>query len=84
MEAVRAMNKEAKDAYFKQRNQKRIGEEKAKEWMKHNEIQHIRYGIDALDSGVPLWKVPNFVRSAPDFIAFKLNAQFLEDRKSVV
>ena len=72
------MTKEQKDKYFKARNKNKEREAKAIEWMEHKKIDHIRYGIDALDTGYPLWQVPQFIRSAPDFITFRSNSQFLE------
>ncbi len=57
---------------FRGRNQGRSrGNEKIAEkcWSSRN-IRYVRYGLDCLDSGYPIWKIPSFVRSAPDYIVF--------------
>ena len=65
---------------FKKRNSHRIAEEKAEQWMNRHDFPFIRYGMDSLDSGLKIWRIPIFVRSAPDYIVFKNkdNPSFLE------
>ena len=65
---------------FKKRNNNRIAEEKGEQWMNKHNYPFIRYGMDSLDSGLKIWKIPIFVRSAPDYIMFKneYNPSFLE------
>ena len=55
---------------FKKRNTHRIAENKAEEWMNKRSLPFIRYGMDSLDSELKIWKIPIFVRSAPDYIVF--------------
>ena len=65
---------------FKKRNNHRIAEEKAEQWMNKHSFPFIRYGMDSLDSGLKIWRIPIFIRSAPDYIVFKSkdNPSFLE------
>tara|TARA_Y100000593_G_C4258582_1_gene310962 strand:- start:363 stop:833 length:471 start_codon:yes stop_codon:yes gene_type:complete len=56
------------DPTFKIRNKTIIAEPKAEEYLKVNNIDHVRYGIDALHTDIDLRKVPPFIMNAPDFI----------------
>tara|TARA_A100001011_G_scaffold135564_1_gene142984 strand:- start:17056 stop:17529 length:474 start_codon:yes stop_codon:yes gene_type:complete len=65
---------------FKNRNADQDSEKKAVEWMESNNLSYVRYGLDALKSGLPIWNIPQFVRSAPDYIIFT-NAVMAKDKK---
>ena len=58
------------EADFKKRNVSRIAELKAIEYLDRRQMKWIRYGLDSLDSLLPIWKIPSLVRSAPDYITF--------------
>ena len=58
------------EADFKLRNTNRIAESKAIEYLDRRQVSYIRYGLDLLDSELPIWKIPPFIRSAPDYIIF--------------
>ena len=55
---------------FKKRNKNKIAEQKAEESLDKRNIRYIRYGIDYLDSELPICKIPPLIRSAPDYIVF--------------
>ena len=55
---------------FKKRNKNKIAEQKAEESLDKRNIRYIRYGLDYLDSELPIYKIPPLIRSAPDFIIF--------------
>ena len=57
-------------ADFKKRNKNKIAEQKAEESLYKRNIRYIRYGLDYLDSELPIYNIPPLVRSAPDFIIF--------------
>ena len=65
---------------FKLRNSNRIAEPKAIEYMERRQVRYVRSGLDALDFNGPIWKIPVFIRSIPDFIIFNQYDQplFLE------
>ena len=63
------------EADFKVRNNVRVAEPKAIEYLERRRTPYIRYGVDALDSGLPVYKIPHFVRSAPDWIIFNKHDQ---------
>ena len=58
------------EADFAVRNKSRPSEAKAVEYLTRREIPHVRYGLDALDSDLPIYKIPALIRSAPDYIIF--------------
>ena len=68
------------DKDFKLRNINRIAEPKAIEYLERRQVQFISSGLDALDCGGPIWKIPSFIRAMPDFIIFNQYDQplFLE------
>jgi len=55
---------------FERRNKYRISEDTLVSLLESKKIPYSRYGVDALDSKLPWWNVPQFVRSAPDYIIF--------------
>ena len=57
-------------ADFKLRNSNRVTETRAEEYLERRNIKYVRYGLDSLDSELPIYKIPPFVRSAPDYILF--------------
>lgn len=57
-------------ADFKVRNKNRIAEPRAIEYLNRRMIPYVRSGLDALDFNGPIWKVPSFIRSMPDYIIF--------------
>ena len=57
-------------ADFKLRNSNRVAESKAEEYLSRRETRYLRYGLDHLDSELPIYKIPALVRSAPDYIIF--------------
>ena len=65
---------------FKSRNENPITEIKTVEYLDYHNINHTRYGMDALKSESPIWKIPALIRSAPDYIIFneKNDPLFLE------
>ena len=58
------------DKYFKSRNNNRVTEPKAIEYLTKRKIRYVRFGLDALDSNAPIWKIPVLIRSVPDYIVF--------------
>tara|TARA_Y100000310_G_scaffold182324_1_gene182414 strand:- start:95 stop:562 length:468 start_codon:yes stop_codon:yes gene_type:complete len=70
---------------FERRNKFRVSEGKLVSLLKSKGIAHSRYGVDALDSKLPWWHVPQFVRSAPDYIVFpkEKKAPFFVESKSL-
>ena len=68
------------DTDFKLRNLSRIAEPKAEEYLARRMVPFIRSGLDALDFDGPIWKIPEFIRSMPDYIIFNQYEQplFLE------
>lgn len=59
----------------------KVNEKKAESWIISKGLSYVRYGLDALSSNVPIWKVHEFVRSAPDYIVFKDDEpKFLETK----
>ena len=60
----------SEDKDFKLRNRNRIAEPKAIEYMERRQVKYVRSGLDALDSNAPIWKIPIFIRSMPDYIIF--------------
>jgi len=61
------------EANFKIRNSNRIAETKAEKYLKEMNFGYLRYGLDHLDSELPIFKIDPFVRSAPDYIVFYHN-----------
>ncbi len=59
-----------KDAYFKERNKVRVAEPMAEKYLKDNKIRYTRFGLDHLDSTLPIKKIPKSIRSIPDFIVW--------------
>ena len=57
-------------ADFKVRNKNRIAEQKAEEYLKRRLTPYLRYGLDHLDSELPIYKIHGLIRSAPDYIIF--------------
>ena len=55
---------------FTARNKNKITEKIAEEYLDRRQIKYLRYGLDHLDSELPIWKIPSLVRSAPDYIIF--------------
>ena len=55
---------------FKLRNNNKITEKMAEEYLDRRMVRYIRYGLDHLDSELPIYKIPALVRSAPDYIIF--------------
>ena len=55
---------------FKKRNKNKIAEHKAEESLYKRNIRYIRYGLDYLDSDLPIYNIPSLIRSAPDLIIF--------------
>ena len=55
---------------FATRNKSRIGEPKAMEYLERRQTRFMRFGLDALDTDYPIWKIPSPIRSAPDWIIF--------------
>ena len=55
---------------FKSRNKNRVTEIAGEEYLKRRMIPYIRYGLDSLDSKLPIYKIPPLIRSAPDYIIF--------------
>ena len=70
---------------FERRNKYRISEDKLVSLFKAKKIPYSRYGVDALDSKLPWWNVPQFIRSAPDYIIFpdKDKTPFFVESKSL-
>ena len=60
----------SKNKYFKSRNNNRVTEPKAIEYLTKRKIRHVRFGLDALDSDAPIWKIPESLRAIPDYIVF--------------
>ena len=58
------------EADFAVRNKNRPSETKAMEYLVNRDIPYIRYGLDVLDSDLPIYKIPSLIRSAPDYIIF--------------
>lgn len=58
-------------ADFKKRNQNRVAEDKVEEYLNKRNVNYLRYGLDHLDSELPIYKIPSLIRSAPDYIIFK-------------
>jgi len=58
------------EADFAVRNKNRPSEAKAEEYLRIRNIPYIRYGLDSLDSDLPIYKIPSLIRSAPDYIIF--------------
>jgi len=58
------------EADFVVRNENRPSEKKAVEYLVNRDIPYIRYGLDALDSELSIYKIPSLIRSAPDYIIF--------------
>ena len=40
------------------------------EYLKRRLTPYLRYGLDHLDSELPIYKIPGLIRSAPDYIIF--------------
>lgn len=59
-----------KDVYFKKRNEVRIAEPMAEKYLKDNKVRHTKFGLDHLDSKLPIKKIPKSIRSIPDFIVW--------------
>ena len=57
-------------ADFKVRNSNRVAEKEAEKYLERRQTRYIRYGLDCLDSDLPIYKIPALVRSAPDYIIF--------------
>ena len=57
-------------ADFKLRNANRVTETRAEEYLERRSIKYVRYGLDYLDSELPIYKIPSLIRSAPDYILF--------------
>tara|TARA_R100000808_G_scaffold24922_2_gene59392 strand:+ start:1357 stop:1815 length:459 start_codon:yes stop_codon:yes gene_type:complete len=57
-------------ADFKTRNKNRVAEKEAEQYLERRMTRYIRYGLDCLDSDLPIYKIPALVRSAPDYIIF--------------
>ena len=55
---------------WKLRNLNRVAEPKCEQYIKRRMLPYVRYGLDALDANVPMFKIPKIIRSAPDFIVF--------------
>ena len=60
----------SRNKYFKSRNNNRVTEPKAIEYLTKRKIRHVRFGLDALDSTAPIWKIPESLRAIPDYIVF--------------
>ena len=58
------------EADFAVRNKNRPSEAKAVEYLTRRDIPYMRYGLDALDSDLPIYRIPSLIRSAPDYIIF--------------
>ena len=63
------------------RNKNRPSESKAVEYLTRREIPYVRYGLDALDSDLPIYRIPPLIRSAPDYIIFNQNIIFPKNVK---
>ena len=57
-------------ADFKVRNKNKVTEVEAEQYLKRRMTKYIRYGLDHLDSELPIYKIPALIRSAPDYIVF--------------
>ena len=58
------------EADFAVRNKNRPSEAKAIQYLVNRDIPYIRYGLDVLDSDLPIYKISSLIRSAPDYIIF--------------
>lgn len=58
------------EADFKKRNKNRVAEREAQQYLIRRHIPYIRYGLDCLDTDLPMYKIPSLIRSAPDYIIF--------------
>ena len=61
------------EADFAVRNKNRPSEAKAEEYLTRRDVPYVRYGLDALDTDLPIYRIPSLIRSAPDYIIFNQN-----------